>query len=279
MRWGTAAPGDADTARDLLLDAAEACFERSGISGTTMDDIAKQARVSRATVYRYFTGRDTVVAGVILRADGALPREGPAPHHIPTRSQRRRARVRRGHRSRSNTGRDDRPVVQERRPTRRSRPGEGHIGGSLRARHRVPAARLHRPLGATPTRAYRSTTRPNGSCARFSACSPSAVPGAAVATDSTPSCNASCSRRSSEKAEPRRSRSRRRGRRPSSRRGYQRTGMVRGPRTWPPVHVTAAGSTISKVGMRSSHSSIATFSSMRARFEPKQRWMPFPNAT
>ena len=64
MRWGTAAPGDADTARDLLLDAAEACFERSGISGTTMDDIAKQARVSRATVYRYFTGRDTVVAGV-----------------------------------------------------------------------------------------------------------------------------------------------------------------------------------------------------------------------
>ncbi|MGD9705795.1 MAG: TetR/AcrR family transcriptional regulator, partial [Acidimicrobiia bacterium] len=68
MRWGTAAPGDADTARDLLLDAAEACFERSGISGTTMDDIAKQARVSRATVYRYFTGRDTVVAGVILRA-------------------------------------------------------------------------------------------------------------------------------------------------------------------------------------------------------------------
>ena len=68
MRWGTAAPGDADRARDLLLDAAEACFERSGISGTTMDVIAKQARVSRATVYRYFTGRDTVVAGVILRA-------------------------------------------------------------------------------------------------------------------------------------------------------------------------------------------------------------------
>lgn len=33
-----------------------------------MDDIAKQARVSRATVYRYFTGRDAVVSGVILRA-------------------------------------------------------------------------------------------------------------------------------------------------------------------------------------------------------------------
>lgn len=33
-----------------------------------MDEIAKQARVSRATVYRYFSGRDAVVSGVILRA-------------------------------------------------------------------------------------------------------------------------------------------------------------------------------------------------------------------
>lgn len=67
-RWGTASPGDPDAARDLLLDAAGTCFERTGMVGTTMDDIAKQARVSRATVYRYFSGRDTVIAGVILRA-------------------------------------------------------------------------------------------------------------------------------------------------------------------------------------------------------------------
>ena len=46
------APNDPDTARDRLLDAAEACFERSGISNTTVEDIAKQASVSRATVYR-----------------------------------------------------------------------------------------------------------------------------------------------------------------------------------------------------------------------------------
>lgn len=68
IRWGATSPGDAGTARDLLLDAAEACFERSGIDDTTMDDIAKQARVSRATVYRYFAGRNAVVSGVILRA-------------------------------------------------------------------------------------------------------------------------------------------------------------------------------------------------------------------
>ncbi len=68
LRWGAASPGNPDTARDLLLDAAEACFEQNGIDHTTMDDIARQARVSRATVYRYFSGRDAVVAGVILRA-------------------------------------------------------------------------------------------------------------------------------------------------------------------------------------------------------------------
>ena len=33
-----------------------------------------------------------------------------------------------------------------------------------------------------------------------------------------------------------------------------------------------------KSGMRLSHSSIETFISMRARFEPAQRWMPTPNA-
>lgn len=68
LRWGAAAPNDPDSARDRLLDAAEDCFERSGIAKTTVEDIAKQASVSRATVYRYFAGRDAVVSGVILRA-------------------------------------------------------------------------------------------------------------------------------------------------------------------------------------------------------------------
>ncbi|KKC01599.1 TetR family transcriptional regulator [Mycobacterium intracellulare subsp. chimaera] len=36
--------------------------------GTTMEDIARQAGVSRATVYRYFPSRESVVSGVILRA-------------------------------------------------------------------------------------------------------------------------------------------------------------------------------------------------------------------
>lgn len=42
--------------------------EGKGLPGTTMEDIARQAGVSRATVYRYFPSRESVVSGVILRA-------------------------------------------------------------------------------------------------------------------------------------------------------------------------------------------------------------------
>lgn len=68
LRWGDNAPSDPGYARDRLLDAAEVCFGRFGIAKTTIEDVAKEASVSRATVYRYFSGRDKVVSGVIVRA-------------------------------------------------------------------------------------------------------------------------------------------------------------------------------------------------------------------
>ena len=67
LRWGDEAPDDPEGARGRLLDAAERCFARFGIAKSTVEDIAREASVSRATVYRYFTGRDAVVSGVILR--------------------------------------------------------------------------------------------------------------------------------------------------------------------------------------------------------------------
>ena len=67
LRWGTEAPNDTAAARERLVDAAEACFQRFGVMKTTIEDVAKLAQVSRATVYRYFAGRDELILGVLLR--------------------------------------------------------------------------------------------------------------------------------------------------------------------------------------------------------------------
>ena len=54
------------SARDRLLDAAYACVARYGIGKTTMEDVAREAGVSRATVYRTFpTGKDQLVREVV----------------------------------------------------------------------------------------------------------------------------------------------------------------------------------------------------------------------
>ena len=40
--------------RELILDSAYACFRKHGLLKTTIVDIAKEARVSRSTIYEYF---------------------------------------------------------------------------------------------------------------------------------------------------------------------------------------------------------------------------------
>ncbi|MEZ7240700.1 TetR/AcrR family transcriptional regulator [Rhodococcus sp. GXMU-t2271] len=56
---------DAEVARGQILKAAESMFQRYGLTKTTMDDIAKEAGVSRPTVYRYFGDRDTLITALI----------------------------------------------------------------------------------------------------------------------------------------------------------------------------------------------------------------------
>lgn len=52
--------------RDRILEAAYACIARYGIGKTTVDDAAREAKLSRATVYRYFPGgKDQLIAEVI----------------------------------------------------------------------------------------------------------------------------------------------------------------------------------------------------------------------
>jgi AcrR family transcriptional regulator len=63
---------DTAEARQQILAAAESVIARYGVSKTTMDDIGKQAGVSRPTVYRYFGDRDNLLAALIERRSRML---------------------------------------------------------------------------------------------------------------------------------------------------------------------------------------------------------------
>ena len=52
---------------DRVLDAAYTCFERQGLAGTTMADIAEEAGVSRVWVHRVTGNREDLVHLVLAR--------------------------------------------------------------------------------------------------------------------------------------------------------------------------------------------------------------------
>lgn len=55
-----------EDARNRILEAAYACVARWGLAKTTVDDAAREAGLSRATVYRHFPGgKDELLAGVV----------------------------------------------------------------------------------------------------------------------------------------------------------------------------------------------------------------------
>ena len=63
---------DPEEAVELLKRAAERCVDRHGIHKTTMDDIAREAGISRPSVYRYFQDRDELLLAVMAERSGAL---------------------------------------------------------------------------------------------------------------------------------------------------------------------------------------------------------------
>ena len=64
-----AANGDA---RSEILRAGERCIQRYGIRKTTMDDIAREARMSRPSVYRYFADREELLLALLSEHSRAL---------------------------------------------------------------------------------------------------------------------------------------------------------------------------------------------------------------
>jgi AcrR family transcriptional regulator len=59
------------TVRERILEATYACVARYGLAKTTVEDVARAARLSRATIYRYFPGgRDQLMREVIAWETG-----------------------------------------------------------------------------------------------------------------------------------------------------------------------------------------------------------------
>lgn len=52
---------------ERICRAALTCFERYGVKKTSLEDIAQTAGCSRATVYRYFDGKDSIILETLRR--------------------------------------------------------------------------------------------------------------------------------------------------------------------------------------------------------------------
>ena len=63
----TAAAVALDPLTQTLIDAAEACFERYGVSRTTMSHVAEEAGVSRTTLYKRFAAMEELLQAVFIR--------------------------------------------------------------------------------------------------------------------------------------------------------------------------------------------------------------------
>jgi AcrR family transcriptional regulator len=53
--------------REQLLDAAARCFARGGFHGTTVAEISLEAECSPGLLYRYFAGKEALVAALVAR--------------------------------------------------------------------------------------------------------------------------------------------------------------------------------------------------------------------
>jgi AcrR family transcriptional regulator len=58
-----------------LLDGTVACIARVGVGKTTLDDVAREAGCSRATLYRYFPGKSPLLAALVRREAAVLEHE------------------------------------------------------------------------------------------------------------------------------------------------------------------------------------------------------------
>jgi AcrR family transcriptional regulator len=80
------------TTRDLILDAMDGLMARYGFRKTTVDDVAREARVSRRTIYLYFSSKEELglasIERVVLHAQARMEQELAAPDAAEARLRR-----------------------------------------------------------------------------------------------------------------------------------------------------------------------------------------------
>ncbi|MFF7260622.1 TetR/AcrR family transcriptional regulator [Streptomyces sp. NPDC008159] len=54
-----------DARRRQILDAAARCFASNGFHATSMQDVLKEADLSAGAVYRYFSGKEELIAAIV----------------------------------------------------------------------------------------------------------------------------------------------------------------------------------------------------------------------
>ncbi|MFW0789856.1 TetR/AcrR family transcriptional regulator [Gordonia sp. CPCC 205333] len=61
-----------DEQREAILEAAQSEFERFGLRKSSVDDMAREAGVSRSTLYRRFPNKESLIIGVLSKIGGGL---------------------------------------------------------------------------------------------------------------------------------------------------------------------------------------------------------------
>jgi AcrR family transcriptional regulator len=74
-----------EVAADRILDAAEELFTRHDPGSVGMNEIAKAAGCSRATLYRYFENREALRTAYVHRETRLCSNLPPLLHHFPPR--------------------------------------------------------------------------------------------------------------------------------------------------------------------------------------------------
>lgn len=82
--WSGAPPSSDAEARERILAAALACANRKGLRGTTIADVAKEAGITRPTVYAHFADRHAIFHAAFVEATARLA----AGAHAAMRSRR-----------------------------------------------------------------------------------------------------------------------------------------------------------------------------------------------